>query len=76
MFFNFFISAKKLDKALSEFKKFFTGRKILICREMTKIYEEFIRSDVEKIDISDLTLKGEFTVVISERYKEKNLRKF
>lgn len=67
----FFISAKKLDKALLEFKKFFTGRKILICREMTKFYEEFIRSDIEKIDISDLTLKGEFTVVISEKNKEK-----
>ena len=41
----FFISAKKLDKTLTEFKKYFLERKILICREMTKIYEEFIRDD-------------------------------
>ena len=67
----FFISAKKLEKVLLEFKKFFLGRKILICREMTKFYEEFIRSDIEKIDISDLILKGEFTVVISEKNEEK-----
>ena len=67
----FFISAKKLEKALTEFKKYFLERNILICREMTKIYEEFIRGTVREIDISNLTLKGEVTVVISEKIDEK-----
>ena len=64
-----FFILQKLDKVLSEFKNFYR-QKNFNCREMTKIYEEFIRSDVEKIDISS-NFKGEFTVVISERYKEK-----
>ena len=67
----FFISAKKLEKTLTEFKKYFLERNILICREMTKIYEEFIRGTVREIDISNLTLKGEVTVVISEKIDEK-----
>ena len=68
----FFISAKKLNKALIEFKKYFLERNILICREMTKIYEEFIRNTVTKIDISEITLKGELTVVISEKVNKKS----
>ena len=67
----FFISAKKLEKTLTEFKKYFLERNILICREMTKIYEEFIRGTVREIDISNLTLKGEVTVVISEKINDK-----
>ena len=38
---------------------------------MTKFYEEFIRDTIEKIDISKLTLKGEFTIVLSEKKNEK-----
>ena len=68
----FFISAKKLNKALIEFKKYFLERNILICREMTKIYEEFIRNTVTKIDISEITLKGELTVVISQKVNKKS----
>tara|TARA_B100002019_G_scaffold245762_1_gene223315 strand:+ start:951 stop:1814 length:864 start_codon:yes stop_codon:yes gene_type:complete len=67
----FFVSAKKLERAITEFKKYFLERNVLICREMTKIYEEFFRSSVREIDISKLTLKGEVTVVISEKINEK-----
>ena len=69
--FIFFISAKKLHKSLIIFKKYFSGRKILICREMTKIYEEFIRDDVDNILVTDHILKGELTVVISDMRQEK-----
>jgi len=67
----FFVSAIKLERAFIEFKKYFLERNVLICREMTKIYEEFFRSSVREIDISKLTLKGEVTVVISEKINEK-----
>ena len=67
----FFISAKKFNKALIQFKNFFSKRKILICREMTKIYEEFIRDNVESVNIADLNLKGELTIVISGISNEK-----
>ena len=37
----FFISSKKFNKTIPILKKYFNGRKILICKEMTKFYEEF-----------------------------------
>ena len=42
---------------------------------MTKIYEEFIRDKAKTINISNLRLKGELTVVLSEKIKEKNIKK-
>jgi len=68
----FFVSPNKIMKTFPIIKKFFFGRKILICREMTKHYEEFIRTDVEKIDALQFELKGEFTIVISEKTIDKN----
>ncbi len=47
----FFISAKKINKIIPYIKKEFSGRKILICREMSKLYEEFIRLDIDKLEI-------------------------
>ena len=67
----FFVSAKKINKIIPDLKKFFFGRNILICREMTKFYEEYIRSEVDKFEIFDKELKGELTVVISEKKNEK-----
>ena len=68
----FFISSKKINKAIPKIKKFFSGRKILICREMTKFYEEYIRSNVDDIKIFEKIPKGELTLVLSEKYLEKN----
>ena len=67
----FFISPKKINKIIPFIKKNFSGRKILICREMSKIYEEFIRSDIDKLQLFDKDLKGELTIVISEKKKNK-----
>jgi len=67
----FFISSKKINRIILDLKKYFTGRKILICKEMTKYYEEFLRLDVDKLDKSKLELKGELTIVISEKKIDK-----
>ena len=67
----FFVSSKKIKKYVSFIKKYFDGRKILICREITKYYEEFYRSEVKYLNIPDNDLKGEITVVISEKNKLK-----
>ena len=67
----FFISSKKINKIIPFLKKNFLGRKILICREMTKYYEEFIRSEIDKIDTLNLDLKGELTLIVSEIKKNK-----
>ena len=72
----FFASAKKIKKIISLLKKNFSGRKILICREMTKIYEEFIRTEIDNLESENLTLKGELTIVISEKNLIKKLHKY
>ena len=68
----FFISAKKINKMIPYIKKKFSGRKILICREMSKLYEEFIRSDIDKLKLFEKNLKGELTIVISEKLDKKS----
>tara|TARA_B100000579_G_scaffold118424_1_gene95259 strand:- start:404 stop:1255 length:852 start_codon:yes stop_codon:yes gene_type:complete len=63
----FFISPKKINKIIPFLKKNFSGRKILICREMTKYFEEFIRAEIDHLDKLNFELKGELTIVISEK---------
>ena len=67
----FFISPRKFNKSVEKIKNYFFGRKILICREMTKFYEEYIRTDITDLKIFKNDPKGELTIVISEKLKEK-----
>ena len=67
----FFIPAVRINFYLAKFKIFFSDRQILIAKEMTKIYENFIRSEVGSIGIQPEGQKGEFTVVLSEKNKDK-----
>ena len=70
----FFISAKKINKIINLIKKYFMGREILICREITKLYEENIRNLVDNLKEFETELKGEITVIISnEKIKKKSL---
>ena len=68
----FFVSPKKINKYIPEIKNYFTGRKIVICREITKIYEEFIRKNIDELELFENELKGELTVVISDKKINKN----
>ena len=63
----FFIPAVKINFYLKQFKIFFSDRKILIAREITKLHETFYRGDVDKINLFKTPIKGELTVVISEK---------
>ena len=69
----FFISPKKLNKIIPFIKKNFKGRKILICREMTKFYEEFYRSEIDELELFEFSLKGELTIVLSEKKEDKKI---
>jgi 16S rRNA (cytidine1402-2'-O)-methyltransferase len=62
----FFISPNKINDSIEHIKTFFSGRKILICREMTKFFEEYIRVDVDDLKPFQKIPKGELTLVISE----------
>jgi len=71
----FFVSPKKINKIIPEIKKNFVGRNIVFCREITKMYEEFIRKEVDKLESFEKEPKGEITVVISEKKLNRNMSK-
>ena len=68
----FFVSPKKINKIIPELKNNFSGRKILFCREISKLYEEFIRKNIDDLEPFSKEPKGELTVVISEKKIDKN----
>ena len=68
----FFVSPKKINKIIPELKKNFSGRRIIFCREISKFYEEYIRKDVDDLEIFSKEPKGELTIVVSEKKKDKN----
>ena len=68
----FFVSPKKINKIIPELKNFFSGRKIVFCREISKLYEEYIRKNVDDLEIFTKEPKGELTIVISEKKDDKN----
>ena len=63
----FFIPANKLNFYLKKFKKFFHDRKLLIAKEITKLHEAFFRDNINEIKMYKDPIKGELTVVISEK---------
>ncbi|WP_435114056.1 16S rRNA (cytidine(1402)-2'-O)-methyltransferase [Candidatus Pelagibacter bacterium nBUS_36] len=68
----FFVSPRKVNKIIPELKKNFKGRKIIFCREISKLYEEYIRKEVDDLEIFEEEPKGEFTIVVSEKIVDEN----
>ena len=64
----FFIPGIKINFYLKFFKEYFSGRKIIIASEMTKLHETFYREKISTIKPFKTTLKGELTIVISKIY--------
>jgi 16S rRNA (cytidine1402-2'-O)-methyltransferase len=64
----FFVPGIKINFYLKKFKSFFTGRDLLIAREMTKMHETFYRNSVDLVELFQPSLKGELTIVISKKY--------
>tara|TARA_B100000131_G_scaffold318199_1_gene361618 strand:- start:2331 stop:3170 length:840 start_codon:yes stop_codon:yes gene_type:complete len=69
----FFISPKKIKRVFKQLELYFLDRNIVICREISKIHEEYIRSSVKNLQNINFLPKGECTVVISEGKEEKKL---
>jgi 16S rRNA (cytidine1402-2'-O)-methyltransferase len=67
----FFVPALKINFYLKRFKKYFSGREILIAKELTKMHETLIRENIDNIIPFSERLKGELTVVVSENFNEK-----
>ena len=67
----FFVAPNKLKKNFKILKKYFSDRDIVICREITKYYEEYSRCPINELSELNISSKGEITVVISESKKSK-----
>ena len=64
----FFIPGIKINFYLNFFKTYFSGRNVVVGREITKIHETFYRDKLDTIKPFKTTLKGELTIVISKIY--------
>ena len=73
----FYESPHRLSETLNDIFEILGDREMVLTRELTKIYEEIIRGRVSEIrnQIGDRTLKGEITLVIAGKKRErKHLR--
>ena len=72
----FFTPSNKINFYIRSFKKFYSGRKLMIAKEMTKIHENFVRDSVDNFKQFKTPIKGELTIVISEDNKKEKENKF
>ena len=73
-----FDTPHNLENTIADFKKNFSDRKLCIARELTKKFEEYILEDICDINIEDITLKGEFVLLLSgkENIQDTNISDF
>jgi 16S rRNA (cytidine1402-2'-O)-methyltransferase len=60
----FFEAPHRIRKMLEAMSSILVERPIIICRELTKLHEEVIRTSTRHLSALPLTVKGEFTIVI------------
>ena len=68
----FFVSPKKINKIIPFLNYYFKDRKILICREISKYYEEYTRYNLGNLKLFKNEPKGELTIIISDKQINKN----
>lgn len=68
----FYLPARNMTKFLELLQDNLPEREIVIARELTKIYEEFIRGTPEELTrkLQGKTLKGEITLLIHGKYRK------
>ncbi len=60
----FYEAPHKLIQSLNTMYEILGNRKVVLARELTKIHEEFIREDLEKLINSNFEPKGEYVVLV------------
>lgn len=65
-----FDTPHKIEKTIEDFKDIFPERKLCIARELTKKFEEYVLLDIRDINADNLTLKGEFVLILSGKKRE------
>ena len=66
-----FESPNRIQKTLLDIYRFFGDRKVVIARELTKLYEEVVRGNLQDLAEQTRTWKGEITVVIAGSNEKK-----
>lgn len=64
----------RINETLSSLYKVLGNRKICIARELTKYYEEFIRSDLKTLVEENKEYKGELVIVLEGKKKRRILK--
>ena len=61
----FYESPHRIMKTLVSMQKIFGNRKICLCRELTKKFEEYIRGTLDElVTLDENTLKGEMVIIV------------
>ncbi|MCI6788651.1 MAG: 16S rRNA (cytidine(1402)-2'-O)-methyltransferase [Mollicutes bacterium] len=68
----FYESPHKIYDTLKSLYKIFGNRKITICRELTKLHEEFIRTNLLEASKIEDNLIGEMVLIVEGNNKEKS----
>ncbi len=68
----FYEAPHKLVKTLESIYKVLGDRYIVLCKELTKIHEEFIRGKISDILLGIYEPKGEYVIVVEGALKSKN----
>lgn len=68
-----FDTPHNLENTIKDFKREFPDRKLAIARELSKKFEQYQVFNIKDIETSDITLKGEFVLILEKNKKEENL---
>lgn len=66
----FYESPHRLAETLEVMYEVYKDRNIVIARELTKKFEEYVRGNIKDIIKMELTLKGEFVIIVEGAKKE------
>lgn len=67
-----FDTPHNLSNTIKDFKEIFPERKLCLARELSKKFEEYLLVDIDKINEEDLTLKGEFVLILSGKVEKES----
>jgi 16S rRNA (cytidine1402-2'-O)-methyltransferase len=63
----FFEAPHRIHKTLTDLSMILGNRPIVLCRELTKLHEQIIRSSTSELPLLQVLEKGEFTLVIGPK---------
>ena len=66
----FYESPHRMAETLQVMNEVYKDRNIVIARELTKKFEEYVRGNIKDIVNMELTLKGEFVIIVEGAKKE------